>query len=486
MGDSIPSAHLRSRATPACVLLLLGVGLVWLGRHAANSYAVLEHREGRSFEFLWFFVFVSLAWHLALAWLEKPYSASPDQEKQLDGLRVVLNVPCYNEDPRVLAIVLESVLLQRRPFHRVQVVNDGSDRDLEALAQVEAWWLTQQERTSTILEWVNVPNGGKRHAQLVTFLDDDEADVFATMDSDTVLDRSCVAEGLKPFVDPRVSSVTSVILAYNNRDWFVRLTDPWLLAFQLVVRGAMSKLGCVLVNSGNFSLYRADVIRDAAAVYADERFLGRPVQFSDDSLLTLFAHLQGRTVQQLSSFAFTVLPNNVHHHLRQQLRWMRGSTIRSIWRFRYLSFRSYAYWEHFASWVNFVLITCAFTFIVVLAPVTHAALTPAMLGFTLIVCYMTALRYLTIARSDQSAGWQIRTLLLAPAMLVWTAFVLRPLRLYAIATCRRTGWGTRSGKIEVTLPQGRQHPSRVSSSGSVGLIAQPAAGGRPRGIAPQD
>lgn len=33
-------------------------------------------------------------------------------------------------------------------------------------------------------------------------------------------------------------------------------------------------------------------------------------------------------------------------------------------------------------------------------------------------------------------------------MLVWTALVLRPLRIYAMATCWKTGWGTR-GKIEV-------------------------------------
>ena len=39
---------------------------------------------------------------------------------------------------------------------------------------------------------------------------------------------------------------------------------------------------------------------------------------------------------------------------------------------------------------------------------------------------------------------------MAPAMLAWTAFVLRPLRVFAILTCHRTGWGTRS-KVEVQL-----------------------------------
>ena len=115
----------------------------------------------------------------------------------------------------------------------------------------------------------------------------------------------------------------------------------------------------------------------------------------------------------------------------------------------------FACWEHFAAWVNFVLITCAFTFIIVLAPFTHNHFTPViMLAFSLLVCYITALRYLTIRRSDQTLGWQIRTLLRAPVMLVWTAHVLRPLCIYSILTCHRTGWGTRAGRVEVTLKHG--------------------------------
>jgi len=33
---------------------------------------------------------------------------------------------------------------------------------------------------------------------------------------------------------------------------------------------------------------------------------------------------------------------------------------------------------------------------------------------------------------------------------LWIMLVLRPLRLYAMLTCRKTGWGTRA-KVEVAL-----------------------------------
>ena len=167
-------------------------------------------------------------------------------------------------------------------------------------------------------------------------------------------------------------------------------------------------------------------------------------------MLTLFAHLQGRTVQQSSSFAFTVLPQNVSHHLRQQLRWMRGSTIRSIWRFRYLPVRGWGYWEHFVSWANFAIVSAAFIDIVVLAPVLHHAPLPVMALFAVVVSLLTSFRYLTIRRTDQRLGERMLAWLLSPVMLLWTAVVLRPLRIYAIATCWRTGWNTRK-VVEVEM-----------------------------------
>jgi hyaluronan synthase len=213
----------------------------------------------------------------------------------------------------------------------------------------------------------------------------------------------------------------------------------------------MSKLGCVLVNSGNFAMYRAAVVREGIPSYENEFFLGHPVQFSDDTLLTLFAKLRGRTVQQSTSFAFTVVPSNVSHHLRQQLRWVRGATLRSIWHFRYLPLRGLAYWEHLVAWVNFMLISVALTMLVIVGPIFGgAAVTPLLAALALLTCFAVNLKYLTIARNDQGLGFQIGTLMLAPVMALWTVCVLRPLRIFSILTCYRTGWGTRA-KVEVEL-----------------------------------
>lgn len=53
---------------------------------------------------------------------------------------------------------------------------------------------------------------------------------------------------------------------------------------------------------------------------------------------------------------------------------------------------------------------------------------------------------------------QLATWALAPVAALWAFFVLRPVRWYAMATCLRTGWGTRAD-VEVTL--GRTTPAPV-------------------------
>ncbi|MEU6817283.1 glycosyltransferase [Streptomyces sp. NPDC046860] len=445
----LPTAHLASKTYLVLALLLLGGGIAWTARHVANLVAFSQGRTStQSFTLLWAVVFGSLVWHLGLAWTERPFRTTARQQAQLDKLFVTVNVPVHKEDEEALRRVLEAILRQTRMPQRVQIVTNGlGNPDYSAIR--DEWTARAAELfPEMIVEWVHQDVPGKRDAQIRTFKDGGQADIFATMDSDTVMDPKCIEEGLKPFADKRVTSVASVILAFNSRHPLVRITDPWLLAFQLAVRSAMSKLGCVLVNSGNFSMYRAQVVRDALPAYEREYFLGNQVQFSDDSLLTLFAHLRGRTVQQPSSFAFTVLPEKIGHHWRQQLRWMRGSTIRSIWRFRYLPLKGFAYWEHFAAWLNFVLVSFAFLVLFVLAPIFNHEVMPFLFLFSVLVAYATGLKYLTIRRSDQSFGSQLVTFALTPVMLVWTALVLRPLRIYAMVTCWKTGWGTR-GSVEV-------------------------------------
>jgi hyaluronan synthase len=272
-----------------------------------------------------------------------------------------------------------------------------------------------------------------------------------TVDSDTALERHAIKEGLKPFANPDVMSVAGIELAFNSAvNWLTRTVSARSIFFQVVACGTQSSFGDMLVNRGAFALYRASLIRDIMPAYLGETFMGRPVRLGDDAALTLFARGRGRAVQQSSAFALTMYPETLSHHIRQWIRWMRGSTIRNCWRLRYLPVRSYGWWFTAIGIQLFLASSIVPVMIVVTWPAsatfTWGAIT-AMVGWA----YLTGLRIPAVRRSDEGWWYRLGSLVCyAPAML-WGMFVLRPLRFWGIATCLRQDWTTRTDGVEIGI-----------------------------------
>jgi len=394
--------------------------------------------------------FLILVWTTALGYMERPFKVTREEAERLNALRVMVSVPAYNEDHDALAECVRSMLNGTRRPQRIHVVDDGSTEDYGDLPGILA---AEADALGVELVWERVPNGGKRMAQVRAFAADDEADVFITVDSDSLLDRTAIEELLKPFKDKRVGSVAGIVVALNNqRSLLTRMTDLWFVVGQLADRSAMSTMGSVLVNCGPLAAYHAPMIRRNLKGYISETFFGRRVEFSDDSMLTLYALAEGyRAVQQPTAFAYTLMPEKVYHHLRQYLRWMRGATIRSVWRFRYLPLRSYAFWGHALGWVQMVLGTAVFAILIIGGLFINPASIPWLFVIPIAVGYAQACRYLLVGRSDESVRSQLVTVALSPLATLWSFVVLRAVRWYGMVTCLKTGsWGTRE-TVEVTL-----------------------------------
>jgi hyaluronan synthase len=435
---------------------LLGVAVIltlcaaWGLRHVATFVDRLNGEAGQ-FALIYTLTFSLLVWQVLLWLFDRPYRIRTSFEAAaLDAGYVVVSVPVYNEDPRALAVCLHSIVNQSRRPQLVYVVNDGSSIDYRA---VEKWFRGFAARHGVGVRWRYQANAGKRVAQAKCFASTPEAHVYVTVDSDTILDRRAIEQVIIPFCDRRVMSVAGVLVSANSRqNLLTRVVDLWWVVSQLTDRSAQSVLGSVMVNSGPLAAYRASMIRRHVGGYVAETFAGRPVSFSDDSMLTLYALVEGRTVQQTTAFAFMLMPERVSHHLRQYVRWMRGSTIRSIWRFRYLPLGRYAYWNHLFRWVSMALSTSVFIALFVVGPaVSRSTLSPWLLVVPILIAYIQGLRYLSFSRTDVSISSQIGTWLLTPLAAMWMLFVLRPVRWYAMATCMRTGWGTRQHGVEVEL-----------------------------------
>ncbi|MFD8771474.1 glycosyltransferase [Streptomyces sp. NPDC059916] len=431
-------------------IVVLALAAAWAAQHAmaASHY---EDRTASRLSLVWlalFFVFLAqtLMYHL-----ERPRRLTPRLSRQLDELHVSILVPVYNEDPGYLKLGLESFLRQTRLPNSVHIVDDGSTSS--DYADVRAWWHRAAAEAGVTSTWQRVPNGGKRHAQAHAVRVSPEADIYITCDSDSCFAPNAVAEALAPFTRPRVQSVAGIVIATNNRaNLFARITDLWFTTTQLVDRSGQSAVGAVMVNSGPLAAYRAGIIRDNLGSYLNETFMGRPVMFSDDSLLTLYAQERGLTVQQPSAVVFTAMPEKWSHFSRMYLRWMRGSTIRSVWRMRYLSMARPAFWLHMLRWFQMFLVQMVTVWLLFVEPIAFDNLPPAtMLWVPFLIGWAQGLRYLGVIRSDERIRSRALTWLLMPLAIVMAWTVLRWLRWYGIATCARTGWGTRQNGAEVSL-----------------------------------
>ncbi|MFF1263594.1 MULTISPECIES: glycosyltransferase [unclassified Streptomyces] len=465
------SAHQHRSATVVMGIIVLLLAAAWATHHAVVAFATDAETRSR-LTVVWISLFLVFLLQTFMYHLERVPHLTERSRRQLDALHVSILVPVYNEDPGYLRLGLESFLRQTRMPDSVHIVDDGSTSG--DYGDVRRWWEQAAARAGVATSWQAVANGGKRHAQAHAVRVSSEADIYLTCDSDSCFAPNAVEEILVPFARPRVMSVAGIVIATNNRaNWLVRVTDLWFVVCQLVDRSGQSAVGAVMVNSGPIAAYRAAVIRDNLGSYLNETFMGRPVMFSDDSLLTLYAQQRGLTVQQPRAICFTAMPEKWSHFSRMYLRWMRGSTIRSVWRMRYLSPARPAYWLHAMRWLQMILTQMVTIWLLIVEPLVFHELPPStMLVIPFLIGYAQGLRYLSIIRSDERIRQRAMTWLAMPLAIVLAWTLLRLLRWYGILTCAKTGWGTRHNGAEVSLDT---HVSEIRQPEPAPALAGPAA-----------
>jgi hyaluronan synthase len=384
---------------------------------------------------------------LVMSWAQKPITATRRQQARLAELRIAVVIPCYNEDPQILDRTIYSLFNQTRVPDHVAVTDDGSKVDY---TEVRAWWEKHHPR-GTEFTWIRQANAGKKHAQAAAFNSDPYADIFVTIDSDSALDRRAIQEGIKPFASRKIMSVAGLETAINHsKNLLTRAMSARSIAFQLFAMSAQSVAGGnVLINPGAFSLYRAPLIRHVLPAYLGETMFGVPVILGDDTMLTTFALCFGQAVHQPSAVSMPVYPEKLSHHLRQWTRWMRGSTIRTLWRLRYLPVTSYGWlYVLYTMWAFFSSV--AISVAEVMAWPASAHLMLASIVALVVWPLAVSVRLATVRRSDQTAWQKLACIALLPAAGLWYLLVLRQIRIYGIATSARQSWVTR-GEVEVRM-----------------------------------
>lgn len=440
----IPWVIHEHRKAPFLILIASITLLAWAIWHVDF---VLTHRGYFILMPIWGVAFVLSGLPLFIGWANRPYTVTPRQQQLLNRLHVTVAIPVYNEDPELLDRCIWSLVNSSRPPECVHVVEDGKSGDYSVLRE---WW--KGRHGITIICWERLAvNGGKKRAQARVFATHPETDIFVTVDSDTTLEYRGIEEGLKPLANRNIASVAGIEEIHNKHaNWLTRLCASRNTFSQLVTWATQSVFGDVLVNRGTFALYRAPIIREIIPVYINETFFGHPVKLGDDSFLTLLSRAHGRTVQQISAFCLPIYPETLSHHLRQWLRWSRGGSVRNFWRIRYLPILSWGWWWTALAWYYTIASLGVPIFLIATWP--RSKRLSEWLALSVIVwAYSTSLHVLRIRREGESRWTRFLTVLAYPAGLIWSAYCLRPVRLYGLLTCFRQGWVTRQAGVEVGI-----------------------------------
>jgi hyaluronan synthase len=199
------------------------------------------------------------------------------------------------------------------------VVNDGSTDGTsgaiaEALKVYEGVELIEFEKSR-----------GKRHAlgagaELAT------GEILVFIDSDSFLDPDALKNLVKPFADPEIAAVTGHCDVENV--WTNALTRMqavrYYIAFR-VIKAAESVFDSVTCLSGPLAAYRRTAFDDVKEGWLTQTFLGQPATYGDDRSLTNSLLMRGcKVVYAEDARVTTVVPDDHHTFLRQQLRWKRS------------------------------------------------------------------------------------------------------------------------------------------------------------------
>jgi hyaluronan synthase len=358
-----------------------------------------------------------------------------------------LVVPFYNEDPLALKRCLESIVNSSRTPTTVVVIDDHS----ESLAgfEIARALAPVYEAAGVEYEVIRLPeNAGKRNGLAVGFMKY-QADVYLGVDSDTIVGHEGIEKLLAVFSNEQVTAATGVVLAANaKKNLLTRLIDLRYANAFLFERAAYSAFGSVLCCCGSLAAYRGWIVRKNIDDFLTQKFLGAPAVAGDDRRLTNYCLQEGRVLLVEDAYAETLVPERMKHYLKQQIRWNKSFFRESLWVLRNFKPIHPAWILSFVEMFTWIVMSAVLIAALVIAPATSAswALLASYLVFVFIMAYARSVRYFS---AKTRKGWWLG-FLIAPVYGFLHIGVLLPMRLYALATLKRGGWGTRE-HVEVAL-----------------------------------
>jgi len=284
-------------------------------------------------------------------------------------------------------------------------------------------------------------NRGKRAALLEGFRSA-VGEIVITIDSDSEVEAGTVREMVTPFLcDPRIGAVAGRVAVLNRDSFISRMLEvQYALAFDFG-RAAQSVYRTVACCPGALSAFRRSVVLPHLPKWAEQRFLGRPVNHGEDQALTNIVLRAGYdTVYQASAVVHTLAPTRYQQLSRMFVRWDRSYLVEGF-AFAKFMFSDYRPKNKVLPIVGFGFSTLRLVMMMYLAvslPTVFDARPGQLLAATvalLVSATFTALYYLRLERSFR--------FLYGVAYAVFSVVCLQWILPWALLTVRDERWGTR-------------------------------------------
>jgi hyaluronan synthase len=298
---------------------------------------------------------------------------------------------------------------------------------------------------------------GKRQA-LVAGFNAARNPIIMVTGSDTQLRRDTVNELVAPFVDPRVGGVTGQVVTSNDRGIGAKCYEWGLVLRNKMIYPAMSRSRTVHVMNGECYAVRTELAVAYQVEFIQQKFLGRLCDSGDDGwMTTLLLKYDFRTVYQSSAIAYTNPPASFRQFLRQQLRWNRNSTRRSLmvltqgWAYKrgaMYPFQLFVALLKLPFWIV-VIVLAAWRFFIGndIGVVAATWFDPGWHIFRPVI-FIVGVMLIRAVRGLPYLISQPKALLFLPAYAFITPFILAPYKLYAMLTARDTKWLTRGKEMK--------------------------------------
>ena len=258
-------------------------------------------------------LFFAIFWFLVL--MDKEPVTKKRKLKKFPLVSIV--IPAYNEEKNIEK-TLKSLNEINYPKNKLEiiVVNDGSNDNTKGA--VNAY--TAKNKVSNV-KLINQKNKGKG-AALNTGLSASKGDFFICLDADSIVTKDALVRILPHFTDDNIAVVLPLLKVDKPHNLWQKM--QWLeYIVNMFYKKLMSRLNCVHVSPGPFSVYRADIVRKVGGFDEDN--------LTEDLEISLRLQSQNyRIVQLLDTEVFTIAPKTFKELYKQRNRWYKGSIINAF------------------------------------------------------------------------------------------------------------------------------------------------------------